>query len=305
MTDTTERLHLEVTGATPRELGLSRGRGLARTLAHAYAGYAELFRTVGVGAAAEAAGVERILATLAEWRPSLVAELGGVAEGAGVELAQVVALNARTEILALGRGGASECSTVTAVLGGARTGAQTWDWHIELDPFWHTHEVAGSGLRYAGLTEQGILSKIGVNEAGLALHFNILGHAEDGPGGIPMHLLSHVVLSECRSVEEALALIRATPIGSSSAFTLLDAGRAVTVEMSPAGVFVFEEDAGSVLRTNHFLDATPLADQKSALYEPDSSERLALLRERLDRGAPQVKDKKSENTGNHLITFSV
>ena len=286
MTETTERLHLEVSGATSRELGLSRGRALSATLSDAYSGYAELFRAMGVSAAAESAGVERVLAALAEWRPSIVAELGGVAEGAGVPLAQVVALNARTEILALGRGGASECSTVAAVIDGARVAAQTWDWHIELDPFWHTHVVAGSGLRYAGLTEQGILSKIGVNEAGLALHFNILGHAQDGPGGVPMHVLSHVVLSECRTVEEALALIRETPIASSSAFTMLDAGRSVTVEMSPVGVFVSEESEGAVIRTNHFLNEMPLAEQKSALYEPDSSERRELLRERLGSGAP-------------------
>lgn len=286
MTDTTDRLHLEVSGATPRELGLSRGHALQATLPAAYAGYAELFRTVGVSAAAEAAAVERILETLAAWRPALVAELSGVAEGAGIELVQAVALNARTELLALGRSGASECSTITSVLDGSRVGVQTWDWHIELDGFWHTHSVAGPGLRYAGLTEQGILSKIGVNEAGLALHFNILGHAEDGPGGVPMHLLSHVVLSECRSVDEALALIDGAPIASSSAFTMLDADRAVTVEMSPAGVFVIEESEGSVIRTNHFLDATPLAEQKSALYEPDSSERRALLVDRLGAGVP-------------------
>jgi isopenicillin-N N-acyltransferase-like protein len=167
---------------------------------------------------------------------------------------------------------------------------QTWDWHIELDPFWHTHTVTGPGLRYAGLTEQGILSKIGVNEAGLALHFNILGHRGDGPDGVPMHLLSSVVLSECRSVDEAIELIREAPVASSSAFTMLDAQRAVSVEMSPAGVFPIEEVDGSVQRTNHFQHGTPLAEQKSEIYEPDSSERLALVRERLAEGAPAAAD---------------
>ena len=110
-----------------------------------------------------------------------------------------------------------------------------------------------------------------MNEAGLALHFNILGHREDRPDGVPMHVLSSVVLSECRSVDEAIELIREAPIASSSAFTMLDAQRAVSVEMSPAGVFVIEAVAGSVQRTNHFQHETPLAAQKSEIYEPDSS----------------------------------
>ncbi|WP_024356537.1 C45 family autoproteolytic acyltransferase/hydolase [Leucobacter chironomi] len=286
MTTRAERLHIDVSGATPRELGLSRGAALRATLPAAYAKYAELFRLLGVSEELEREGTERIIAALRPWRPALLEEFAGIAEGAGVDLAPVIALNARTEIIALGGMASSECSTLTAQIGGHRLGVQTWDWHIELEPFWHTHSVIGPGLRYAGLTEQGILSKIGVNEAGLALHFNILGHREDGPDGVPMHVLSSVVLSECRSVEEAIALIREAPIASSSAFTMLDAQRAVSVEMSPAGVFVIEEQGGSVQRTNHFQHGTPLAEQKSEVFEPDSSARLALVRERLAEGSP-------------------
>ncbi|WP_336660510.1 C45 family peptidase [Leucobacter sp. USHLN153] len=287
MTAQTERTHIDIVGATARERGLQRGEALRATLAGAYAKYAELFRAVGVSGANERDGVARVVAAVEAWRPELIEELEGVAEASGVPFEAVVALNARTEIIALGSHGSSECSTVTAQISGHRLAVQTWDWHIELDPFWHTQTVTGQGLRYAGLTEQGILSKIGVNEAGLALHFNILGHEADGPDGIPMHLLSHVVLTECSSVDEAIALVRSAPIGSSSAFTMLDGARAVSLEITPVGVFEIDEVAGSVQRTNHFQTEEPLAHQKSALYEPDSSERLALVRERLAGGLPE------------------
>lgn len=280
------RLHLEVTGATHRELGVSRGEQLRETLPGAYEKYAELFRILEVDEALELDGTRRVIDALNAWKPELVAEFEGIAEGSGLALEKVVALNARTELIALGKRASSECSTLTAEIAGDRFGVQTWDWHVELDPFWHTQEVSGPGLRFAGLTEQGILSKIGVNEAGLALHFNILGHQQDGPDGVPMHVLSSVVLSSCSSVDEAIALIQAAPIASSSAFTMLDAERAVSVEMSPAGVFVIEAIEGSVQRTNHFQHETPLAEQKSEVYEPDSSARLALVRERLASGLP-------------------
>ena len=286
MNSPSSRLHLDLAASTRRELGQARGEVLHATLAGGYARYAELFRALGVNETQELEGAEQVLAVLRGWRPEIVEELEGVASGSGLTLAQVVALNARTEIIALGGSASSECSTVTAVLEGHRVGVQTWDWHIELDDYWHTQQVAGPGYRYVGLTEQGILSKIGVNEAGLALHFNILGHRADGPGGVPMHILSNVVLTECASIDEAIELIREAPIASSSAFTMLDATRAVSVEMSPEGVFVIPEVDGSVQRTNHFQDAAPLAQQKTEVYEPDSSERLAVVRERLAAAMP-------------------
>lgn len=286
MTEKHTRLHVQIAGDTAHELGVARGTALRESLADAAARYEGLFRMAGVSEARERAGVTAVLDTLAAWRPDVVAELEGIAAGSGVGLAQVVALNARTEILALGNRGGHECSTVTAMIDGQRLGVQTWDWHIEFDPFWHTHEVTGPGHRFVGLTEQGIVSKIGMNEAGLGLHFNILGHRDDRPSGVPMHVLSRVVLAECATIAEALELIRSAPITSSSAFTMVDATGAVSVEMSPAGVFPIPEVAGSVQRTNHFQHEAPLAGQKSALYEPDSSERLALVRERLAGGLP-------------------
>lgn len=285
-----ERLHIDIAGATRSELGRARGEALRATLHAAYAKYAGLFRVLGVSLDTEREGADRVLATLDEWRPELRGEFEGIAATSGLELREVVALNARTEILAFARQGAKECSTLTAIIDGRRVGVQTWDWHVELDPFWHTQRVVGPGYRHVGVTEQGIIAKIGLNEAGLALHFNILGHADDGVSGVPMHVLSCVVLAECASVDEALALIRQAPIGSSSAFTMIDADRAVSVEMSPAGVFVIDEVAGSVQRTNHFQHAIPLAEQKNELFEPDSTDRIELIRERLNAGPPTTPE---------------
>ena len=284
-----ERLHLDIRGATHRELGEHRGALLRVELVDAYRAYAELFRALGVSENEEADGAARALAAVRSWRPAVADELEGLSTVSSLELHRVVALNARTEIIAMGGAAARECSTFTSARDGQRFGVQTWDWHIELDPYWHTHTVHGPGIAYAGLTEQGILGKIGINAAGLALHLNILGHRDDGPDGVPMHVLSRVVLAECASIAEALAVIRSAPIDSSSAFTLVEAARAVSVEMSPAGVYVIEEHDGSVQRTNNFQNPVAAERQKSALYEPDSSERLALLRERL-RAAPPTSD---------------
>lgn len=285
MTSSAGRLHLTISGATRGDLGRSRGKQFRDELTSVYATYAELFRLAGATPEQERSWAEQTIEVLGGWRPDVVDELEGIAGEVGLQMWQVAALNARTEILAMGGRAALECSTIATRVGDRRMGVQTWDWHIELAPFWHTQDVAGPGYRHAGLTEWGILGKIGVNEAGLALHLNILGHREDGVGGVPMHVLSNVVLTECATVDEAVEVVRTAPILSSSAFTMTDGSRSVSVEMSPAGVFEIGEEDGAVVRTNNFQHPVTLAGQKD-LYEPDSSERLALVRKRLSDAPP-------------------
>lgn len=279
------RTHLELHGATAYELGRARGHALRATLPAAYRGYAELFRAVGVSEGAERDAARASYAAVAAWRPALAEELRGVAEASGLTLERVLALNARTEVLALSSGAARECSTVAIRLGNALHSVQTWDWHIELAEFWHTQTVTGVGRRFGGITEHGILAKIGLNEAGLAVNFNILGHAADGAGGVPVHLLARAVLGECASVAEAIELVRSTPVSASTALTLTDTAGAVSLEVTPVGVFEVPLRDGYLVRTNHFQCAEPLGGQKAS-YEPDSSERFELVTRRLSAGRP-------------------
>lgn len=291
MTNDSTRLHLSVTGPDYEARGRSRGAQLAGTLGAAAESYLRLFAAVGVDEAAVRCGAERTIEAIGGWKPDYADELTGIAAASGLELWQITALNARTEILTRSPTAvAKECSTIALKMAGRTTGIQTWDWHTELDGFWHTQEVGGPGYRYVGLTEQGIMSKIGINEAGLALHFNILGHRDDRPGGIPMHVLSAVVLDSCASIDEALELIRSTPIQSSSAFTMVDAHGTVSCEMSPAGVSSIRPVQGVSLRTNHFLNAATNDKEKTELYEPDSSERLELIRTRLANKLPTTEN---------------
>lgn len=274
--------HIAVRAATPYERGRERGELLRDPLPGGLELYLDLFRLAGLTEARVREDALRTADATAAFRPRLREELEGVAAGAGVELWHVSALNARTEILSQSPAGRpGECSTVVRRLGPGRTvGVQTWDWHLELAPYWHTQEVRGGRHDVAGLTEHGILGKIGVNSAGLALHFNILGHRADGVGGVPVHLLAAAVLEEAGSVEEGLDLVRSAPVSASTSFTLFDPDAAVTTDITPAGVFVVEPSAGTLIRTNHFLSAAAREDEKD-IYQPDSGDRHDLLATRL------------------------
>ncbi|MEV5005139.1 C45 family peptidase [Streptomyces sp. NPDC055692] len=284
------RPHVSADAADPRLRGRIRGRQLADGLHGTLDAYDRLFTLAGLRPATVRDAADRALDAIGAFRPALREQIEGIAEGAGVEPWQVAALNARTEILA--RGSAvppGECSTIvrrlrTADGGSTHVGVQTWDWHVELSSSWHTLESAGGAHRYVGITEHGILAKIGVNSAGLALHFNILGHRDDRVGGIPVHVLAALVLEEAGSAEHAREILREAPLTSSGSFTLFDAHSALLLDLSPVGVFEVPEVAeGTHLRTNHFLTAVPSRHEKTWLYQPDSGERYAFLRDRLAR----------------------
>lgn len=280
------RLHITTDAADPRERGRIRGEQLRETIPGSLDVYDRLFALGGIDRAQIRDDAERALDAIDAFRPAARAEIEGVAEGAGTELWRVAALNARTEILARGTAvPPGECTTVVRHLESGpapRTfGIQTWDWHVELSDYWHTLESRGARHDFVGITEHGILGKIGVNSAGLALHFNILGHLQDGIGGIPMHVLAAVVLKEAGSVAEALDIVRGAPIKSSGSFALFDETDAVLLDNSPEGVFEIRPENGYFVRTNHFLTPVPARHEKTWAYQPDSGERLRFVRERL------------------------
>ncbi|MFB8237049.1 C45 family autoproteolytic acyltransferase/hydrolase [Kitasatospora purpeofusca] len=291
------RRHVHVDAVDPHRRGTARGEQLRAHLPAALDVYDRLFALGGITPARVRDDAERALDAVGEFRPGARAEIEGIAHGAGLDPWRLAALNARTEILARSATvPPGECTTLVrrtvepveptgGTAAGVRTfGVQTWDWHVELSAHWHTLESRGGRHTVVGLTEDGILGKVGINSGGLALHFNILGHARDGVGGVPVHVLAAVVLAEAGSVAEAVDLVRGAPLASSGSFALFDGTDATLLDLSPAGVFaVAPDERGLLVRTNHFLTPVPAAEEKTWLYQPDSGERHDFVRARLAR----------------------
>ncbi|MFH9725409.1 C45 family autoproteolytic acyltransferase/hydrolase [Streptomyces sp. NPDC017254] len=209
---------------------------------------------------------------------------GGGADAAGVERWKVAAVGARTEILAACPvPGTGECSTaVFAPSGAAPQTVQTWDWHDLLVPDALLHELVPSPGRTVKLfTEFGAPGKIGVNSAGLGVHFNILFHASDSAdGGVPVHAVARRILDEADTLDQALEIASTARVSASTSLTLVTAGSsAASLELSPAGLAIVPvgED-GRLLHTNHFLDAG-LAAGDTGPADSLTTERLAHLRE--------------------------
>jgi isopenicillin-N N-acyltransferase-like protein len=136
---------------------------------------------------------------------------------------------------------------------------QTWDWHDSLCP--HGLMLAlqtERGMQVKLFCEFGMLAKLGVNSAGLGLHFNILHHAATTTAAAPVHA-SPVA---CWRTPAGRRGHRAGTSGAVSASTVLtvfsredSSPRAVSIELSPERTaLVLPREDGWLLHTNHFLD---------------------------------------------------
>jgi len=297
----------------PGERGRELGAARAGQVAACFDAYQRHFEAGGAGLEEVSAWGEEALTAVAAWAPSLAEEIEGVAAGASLTPARVAALNARTEILAkVARRQRGECSVIVALdpAGADPVAAQTWDWHEEMASAWLVWEFydEASGLGVQTLTEAGILGKVGVNSAGVAVLLNILHHDADGEGpvAVPVHLLLRRILTEAATVFDAVKLISSAPLSASSAVTVIAAeeceNTALTAELRPGERpdYLLPDDTGVLLHTNHFLAERGRAGDREPLVGPDSMFRFDLLRRRAARLRKRTPAALVAALGSHL-----
>ncbi|MEI7770501.1 MAG: C45 family peptidase [Chloroflexales bacterium] len=242
------------------------------------------------------------LPVLREVAPDLLEEMRGIADGAGRALGEILALNVRTELMAgIGNGVISpgwpaarernraagvhahpdddapvaggtavddgECTTAAAQPWATATGAtilaQTWDWQGDQRAACILLRVRAPGApEILTMTEAGIVAKIGLNSAGLAVGLNLLRSTGDGREvGMPVHVLLRKML-QAGSFAEARAMADMDPAAGSSCITLASAaGGLASLEITPAGVANVLPQGGVLAHANHCLDAGAAAGE--------------------------------------------
>lgn len=281
------------TEASPGDRG--RGLGLAQRdrIGLVTGVYSRLYALNGLGPTDVARFGLQAIDRISAFAPDLGTEIEGIAAGSGLTVETIAALNARTEILAASAG---ECSTI-ACLGsmtasGSALGIQTWDWHHELAAGWIVWTIEHlDRRRVETMTEAGIVGKIGMNDRGVGVLLNILGHRDDGPPiGVPIHVLCRSVLDQADGAVAALELVAAADVSASSAITVVtdeDGGAICSVEVSPAGPGFATPDARGVLvHTNHFLEEPGRAGDTGVRDGPGTILRLDLAKRRMAAMGP-------------------
>jgi isopenicillin-N N-acyltransferase-like protein len=285
---------IELAG-TAAERGRRHGALARRQIERSIATYARLFAYCGIdwaGARRRAAGYRE---TIGAVDPDLVAEIEGIAAGSGRGVDEILALNARTEILppsypgdpqadwrriaaanvAAGVPDWAECTAIAVRPSASATGgtllAQNWDWlGAQRAALVLLRVTEPAGRAYLTLTEAGMLAKIGLNDRGLGVCLNILRSRDDGSRpGIPVHVLLRVLLG-CGSVAEAIDFASGLSFGASSNVLCADAtGETAALEFSPRGLHVVRGAGATLCHTNHFL--APGAASAEATLAPSLS----------------------------------
>jgi isopenicillin-N N-acyltransferase-like protein len=287
-------------GGRPRERGQAHGVQARARIARSIATYARLFAFCGIDwreARRRAAGYRELIGEL---DAELLVEIEGIAAGAGREVDEILALNARTEILpptypgephpdwkriasANVAGGVpdwGECTAIAVKPAASATGgtllAQNWDWlGAQRDALVVLRISGEDGRSCLTLTEAGMLAKIGLNDRGFGVCLNILRSRDDGSRpGVPVHVLLRALLG-CGSGAEAVALASRLPFGASSNVLCADArGDSAALELSPAGLHVVHGAGATLCHTNHFVAPAAAASQAALAPSLSSLPRL-------------------------------
>jgi isopenicillin-N N-acyltransferase like protein len=244
---------------------------------------------------AEAARFE---APIEAFGPQYLAEMRGIADGAGIDFGDVLAINVRTEVMfaakarqaaaSTGRTGPAECSAFAVAPAPGRAGptllGQNWDWLP------HTADTVvvlearqDDGPDFVTAVEAGLLAKTGMNSSGLGLVTNALVTADDrGEPGLPYHVLLRAIM-DCPTVSDAISALQAGFRSSSANYLLAHRdGIVLDVEACPGDFsrlyLLYPGDDGVLLHTNHFLADRFAGKDVSVWAMPDSPVRLQRLR---------------------------
>ena len=288
--------HVRVAGS-PEERGRTYGEQARDRVRQSIDAYRDVFGYLtGWDWPRVLAETRRFEAPIAEYDERFLREIHGIAEGAGVDPADVLALNVRTEIVYAAKARqaarlAGGCTAIAVLPEASASGetllAQNWDWYP------HSRETVvvlesapDDGPAFVTVVEAGLLAKAGLNAAGLGLVTNALGtDADAGKAGVPYHVVLRAIL-DCETISAALHAIQRGFRASSASYVLAHAdGLAACVEALPGDFsalhLLFPED-GLVVHSNHFLAPAFSRKDVSLWASPDSPFRLDRARRLLE-----------------------
>ncbi|MGE5549179.1 MAG: C45 family autoproteolytic acyltransferase/hydrolase [Bacteroidota bacterium] len=284
------------------ECGFSYGTQAGELIKENIRLYEQLFRQRhGAGWREVRRWAAQFVPRLERFAPDLLQEMQGIAAGAGVDLLDIMALNARFSFQ--GARGSDGCTSLACLPapGGAGTTlvAQNWDNMAGLRAIVLRINRPGEP-EILTLTEAGMLAKIGLNSRGIALCVNGLFDWDEPGEGIPIFCLMRKAL-RMSNIAEAIAAVVGTErdaphnylFGSSS-------GEAYMVEALCRVHDVLAPAGRDLVHTNHILSPKLNACVQTTSTYPNSSTRLRRAQARLAamEGHPTVEAIK-ELLGDH------
>lgn len=213
---------------------------------------------------------------LNDYDSDIMEEIEGIARGADRPVAEIVALNVRTELLFLLATGAGQakasCTSLAAVPPAAEHTllAQNWDWYPQVrDCCVILEEKPQDRPEILHVVEAGIIAKTGYNSAGIGLCTNALVTA-NWRVGVPYHAILWRILKSV-TMADAIGAVTGPQRASAANYLIAHAaGEAVNLEAAPQDLNVIFPQKGIISHANHCkISNTDIIDLTSAIW-PDT-----------------------------------
>jgi isopenicillin-N N-acyltransferase-like protein len=307
---------IEISG-TPVDRGRQYGEAVRPQLHAALAYYEEAFgQSSGLTWAQVTTRAARWLDPVRDYAPHLLDEMRGIADGAGVDLLDVLALNARGEVIydrsfadmetgtAKPEEEAADGCTSFAAYGEASGdghvwAGQNWDWRAGVaDTVVMLRVVQPPHPTLIMQVEAGQIGRQGANSAGIALNANGLGGRFSDAIGLPQTVVRRSVLDQ-HAVTDALdVLCRTRAHIASNALLTCREGFAVDLETTPAGHGWMYPTDGLLVHGNHYQAGVPVAI--AANYRPMSSDSLVRV-PRAEQGLKALRSSTGADESRKVI----
>ncbi|MBQ9941550.1 MAG: acyl-CoA--6-aminopenicillanic acid acyl-transferase, partial [Christensenellaceae bacterium] len=241
-------------------VGFAHGSGAKERVHTCLHAYRNMFAAQGIGWDAAREQAKTHIPAIEAYHSDLLDEMRGVADGAGLPFEDILVLNARSEItFAMGGKKKESDGCTSAAVTPERTAdghmliGQNWDWKKPLRQALVLLKVISPGEPdILMLTEAGILGKMGMNSAGLALCLNALA-ADYKPEGVPLLLALRRTL-EAETLMGAVREATRARVGCCGNFLLGHRdGEALDVELACEDFDVLYPKESILVHSNHFV----------------------------------------------------
>lgn len=257
---------VSISGA-PRARGVQYGQAVPERIAHSARYYRKELEKIGTSPAQQQALIDEFSEQIAAFNIAHHEEMQGIADGSGVSFADIVLINARTEIIAKARKikalppvdpAEGECTAAIVSASRSATGkviqAHNWDWDPDARGstiVLRVHDETGHTL--ITLVEAGGLARHGVNSAGIGLTGNYMTCDRDyTQTGVPLSSIRRAALEQ-QHIAVAMQLIAATPKACSSNMILTQDDFVIDFECVPDESFPLYPVDGLLTHANHFV----------------------------------------------------